>query len=96
MEEFILDAFDLTGLTFRTDAGRERVMRALEHARGLYEDMKLHGGSLSRDRLLAILLIGITDDLLRQKEINDENERGLLELVHRIDEMLSVGGIKKP
>ncbi len=92
MEEFILDAFDLTGLSFRTSAGKERVMKALDYAGGLYNELKVHGGSLTRDRLLAILLIGITDDLLQQREANARNEIGLSELLNSLDELLSDRG----
>ena len=92
MEEFILNAFDLTGLSFRTDAGKERVMQALDYAGGLYDELKVHGGSLSRDRLLAILLIGITDDLLQQREACARNEDRLSELLDSLDELLSGHG----
>ena len=56
MQEYILNAFDLVNVSFRTEAGNDRVRKAHEYAQSLYEELKVHGGNLTRDRLLAILL----------------------------------------
>ena len=85
MQEYILNAFDLVNVSFRTEAGDDRVQKAHEYAQSLYEELKVHGGNLTRDRLLAILLLGITDDLLQQKgKIEDLNTfiRSLLRKIH--------------
>lgn len=90
MQEYILNAFDLVNVSFRTEAGQERVHNAHEYAQSLYEELKVHGGNLTRDRLLAILLLGITDDLLQQKRTNVSSNDTLLYLLKKIDEAVSL------
>lgn len=85
MKEYILNAFDLVNITFQTEADQERVQDAFEYAQGLYENIKVHGGSISRDRLLAILLLGITDDLLQQKQCHVETIRRIENLLNTIN-----------
>ena len=67
MQEYNLNAFDLVNVSFKTEASGERVQKAHEYAQSLYEELKVHGGNLTRDRLLAILLLGITDDYCSKK-----------------------------
>jgi len=88
MQEYILNAFDLVNVSFRTGAGKERVQNAHAYAQSLYEELKVHGGSLTRDRLLAILLLGITDDLLQQKKNNASYDETLLNLLKKIDKTI--------
>lgn len=88
MQEYILNAFDLVNVSFRTEAGDDRVQKAHEYAQSLYEELKVHGGNLTRDRLLAILLLGITDDLLQQKGKLDDLNRSLLALLKKIDDCI--------
>ena len=86
MQEYILNVFDLVNVSFRTEAGNERVEKAHEYAQSLYEALKVHGGNLTRDRLLAILLLGITDDLLQQRKNNSSHDDTLLSLLKKIDD----------
>lgn len=88
MQEYILNAFDLVNVSFRTEAGDDRVQKAHEYAQSLYEELKVHGGNLTRDRLLAILLLGITDDLLQQKGKLDDLNSSLLALLKKIDDCI--------
>lgn len=88
MQEYILNAFDLVNVSFRTEAGDDRVQKAHEYAQSLYEELKVHGGNLTRDRLLAILLLGITDDLLQQKGKLDDLNSSLLSLLKKIDDCI--------
>lgn len=84
MQEYIFNAFDLTNLSFRTHADSERVQQACDYAEALYKELNVHGGP-GRDRLLAILLLGITDDLLQQKRNNVEMNTALLKMLEKIE-----------
>ncbi len=88
MQEYILNAFDLVNVSFRTEAGDDRVRKAHEYAQSLYEELKVHGGNLTRDRLLAILLLGITDDLLQQKGTIEDLNSSMRSLLKKIDDCI--------
>lgn len=88
MQEYILNAFDLVNVSFRTEAGDDRVQKAHEYAQSLYEELKVHGGNLTRDRLLAILLLGITDDLLQQKGTIEDLNTSIRSLLKKIDDCI--------
>ncbi len=88
MQEYILNAFDLVNVSFRTEAGDDRVQKAHEYAQSLYEELKVHGGNLTRDRLLAILLLGITDDLLQQKGKIEDLNTFIRSLLRKIDDCI--------
>lgn len=88
MQEYILNAFDLVNVSFRTEAGNDRVQKAHEYAQSLYEELKVHGGNLTRDRLLAILLLGITDDLLQQKGKVEELNSAVISMLKKIDDCI--------
>lgn len=85
MHSYNLNIFDLE-ISFKTDAGPERVDQASAYAENLYQGLKLHGQHLGRDKLLTILTIGITDDLLQLKEQLAVQERRIAELVQKIEE----------
>ncbi len=56
-------------ISFNSTADAERVRRATEFIQQSYDSLQFHGSQLGRDRLLAIIAIGIADDLLQlQKE----------------------------
>ena len=95
MQEYILNAFELVNVSFRTEAGKERVQNAHEYAQSLYEELKVHGGSLTRDRLLAILILGITDELLQQKQNSESHDETLLNLLKKIDEAVPLTSLPK-
>lgn len=88
MQEYILNIFDLVNVSFRTEADSERVKNAHEYAESLYKELRVHGGNLTRDRLLAILLLGITDALLQQRKETSFHEEKLKSLLHKIDDFL--------
>ena len=67
MQTYNLNIFGLE-VSFKTEAEPERVQKACAYAETLYEALKLHGSHLGRDRLLTILILGITDDLLQLKQ----------------------------
>ncbi len=95
MQEYILNAFDLVNISFRTDVGQERVSEAHIYAQNLYEKLNVHGGNLTKDRLLAILILGITDDLLQQKKNVAIKQDTLFNLLKKIDETLTFSEYSK-
>lgn len=84
MHNYSLNVFDLE-VTFRAEASPERVDEARAYAEKLYRDLKVHGIHLGRDRLLTILVLGITDDLLQMKQQLTEQEHRLSELLQCIE-----------
>lgn len=59
-------------LTFNAAADADRVEKAIAVIQGSYDNLQFQGNQLAKDKLLAILAIGIADDLLQiQKEYNE-------------------------
>ncbi len=57
-------------ITFKTKASEERLQKAAVFVNESYNSLQSHGSQVSRDRLLAILAVGLTDDLFElQKEV---------------------------
>lgn len=81
MHSYQLDVCDLK-VGFRTEAEPERVERARRYVEELYTQMKGQGGALNRDRLLAILLIGLADDVLQLREQYSKADGRLDELLN--------------
>ena len=84
MHSYNLNVFDLE-VTFKAEASHERVSDACAYAENLYRGLKVHGIHLGRDRLLTILVLGITDDLLQLKQQIKAQEHRLAELLHCIE-----------
>lgn len=84
MQTYNLNLFELE-VSFKTEAEPERVQKACAYAETLYEALKLHGSHLGRDRLLTILVLGITDDLLQLKQQTAERNKRLKNLLEFID-----------
>ncbi len=95
MREYILNVFDLSSLSFMTDVGQDRVNEAHAYAQNLYNKLGAQSGNLGKDRLLAILLLGITDELLQQKKNNALNQKTLFDLLKKIDETVSFSEYSK-
>jgi len=91
MQSYHLNVFDLQ-LSFRTKAGPERVEQARAYVENLYEQMKAHGGSLGKERLLAILLIGLADDLLQLQERSSLRDSKVDQLLQNLKENAPEGG----
>ncbi|MBQ4616503.1 MAG: cell division protein ZapA [Mailhella sp.] len=85
MNSYQLDVCDLK-LAFRTAAGPERVELARSYVDELYEQVKVHGGSLGRERLLAMLLVGLADDFLQLREQHRKADGRLDELLQSLKE----------
>lgn len=83
MNSYQLDVCDLK-VAFRTAAGAERVEHARKYVDDLYAQMKAHGSSLGRDRLLVMLLIGLADDFLQLREQRSRTDDRLDELLQSL------------
>ena len=85
MYSYNLNVFELD-ISFKTGADAQRVDQACAYAESLYQGLKLHGKHLGRDRLLAILTVGITDDFLQLTQKLAEKDQRIAELVQKIEE----------
>jgi len=95
MHSYHLNVFDLV-VAFRTEADAERVEKARSHAEELYQTLKFRGSHLGRDRLLTILVLGITDDLLQLRQQMAEQEKRLRVLLQRIEDQKRSGEESDP
>ena len=84
MRRYKLNVFDLD-VSFMTEADPVRVDKACAYAQEIYEGLKLHGNHLGRDRLLAIMILGIVDDLLQLKQHETDKNQRLADLLQSIE-----------
>ncbi len=82
-------------LPIRADADPERIERARQYVDDCYSRMKANGGQVSRERLLAMLLISMADDLLLLKEQNSRENSAIEEILQRVEEK-GFGGSSMP
>ena len=73
-------------ISFRTQADAERIAEAKRFVEEQYELLKNHGGQFSRDKLLTLLVLGATDDLLQSRRQLVMLEDRLFQLLQRIEE----------
>lgn len=66
-------------ITFHTSADAERVDNATSFIQQKFDSLQAHGSQIQREKLLLVLLIGITDDLLQIQKKQDE----MLEVVDK-------------
>ncbi|HJD97086.1 cell division protein ZapA [Mailhella massiliensis] len=85
MHSYHLDLCE-THVAFRTEAGPERVERAREYVEERYGRVKAQGGQYGRDRLMAMLLVSMADDLLELRERSDRTDSRLDELLQSLKE----------
>ena len=76
MHSYQLALCDLK-IAFRTEAAPERVERARKYVEEKYSRAREQGGQIGRDRLLAMLLISMADDLLELRSHNSQCESRL-------------------
>jgi cell division protein ZapA len=89
MPSYHLNVCDLQ-VSFRTEADTERVELARRYVEDRYSKVKAQGGhQLGRDRLLAILLISMADDILQIKDQNSRTDSRLDELLQSLKEISS-------
>ena len=92
MYSYNLNLFELE-ISFKTEADAQRVNQACAYVENLYQGLKLHGKHLGRDRLLTILVIGITDDLLQLTQKLADQDQRIAELVQKIEESKIAAGL---
>ncbi|WP_028574104.1 cell division protein ZapA [Desulfonatronovibrio hydrogenovorans] len=68
-------------LTFRTDAGPERVEQASKLLEERFAELEKRGSKLSKERLLVFLALSLADDYLH-------SDQRLAELQAKVDEQL--------
>lgn len=87
MHSYNIKVFDLD-VAFKTEADPTRVEQSCAYVEELYNVLKYHGGHLGRDRLLAILVLGIADDLLQLKQQATDKDTRLASLLQRIERVI--------
>lgn len=80
MNSYQLDMCELH-IAFKTEASAERVEQARAYVDTLYKDFKVSGSLLGKERILAILLIGIADEMLQLRNDHASAEARMEELL---------------
>jgi len=80
MNSYQLEMCDLH-IGFRTEASSDRVEQARAYVDTLYKDFKASGSLLGNERILAILLIGIADEMLQLRNERDSLDSRIAELL---------------
>ncbi len=87
MHSFQLNVLGLD-ISFRTDADPVRIEQAQAFVEKQYERLKSQGGQFGREKLLALLVLGVADDLLQtQQQLAEVDDRlaSLLKLIEKTD-----------
>ncbi len=85
MRSYTFNLFDDLEVSFRSEAELWQVKKACQYADSLYEQLKPQGSHLGRDKLLALLIVGIADDLLQLRQQHEQLEQRLHMLLQRIE-----------
>ena len=84
MQSFQLDICDMK-LSVRSDADPERMEKVQEYINEHYARFRAQSGSVVREKLLIMLLIGLADDFLQMKEQSSKEESKLDLILHRLE-----------
>lgn len=87
MHSFQLNVLGMD-ISFRTEADPARIEQAQVFVEKQYERLKNQGGQFGREKLLALLVLGVADDLLQtQQQLGDVETRlaHLLKLIEKTD-----------
>ncbi len=84
MPEYNINILDLD-LSFKTEAGPERVERAKVYLEKRFAELEKRGNKLSKERLLVFLALSLADDYLQCDERLVELQDKVDELVHKIN-----------
>ena len=87
MHSFQLNVLGMD-ISFRTEADPVRIEQAQVYVEKQYERLKNQGGQFGREKLLALLVLGVADDLLQtQQQLGDVETRlaRLLKLIEKTD-----------
>lgn len=88
MNSYQLEMCDLR-IGFRTEAPAERVEQARAYVDTLYKEFKASGSLLGSERILAILLIGIADEMLQLRGERESVDSRITELLAGLTEQES-------
>jgi cell division protein ZapA len=72
-------------LSFRTDAGSDRIDRAVALLEERYGALSERGRNISKEKLLIFLALGLADDFLQISEKVETTDSRLEGLLHKID-----------
>ncbi len=72
-------------LSFKTDAGPERVNSARDLVEQRYNMLKAGGKTLGKEKLLAFVALGLADDVLVSNQQLDELRERIGSLLNKID-----------
>lgn len=75
-------------VSFRTQADAERIAEAKLFVEEQYALLQKRGGQVSKEKLLTLLVLGATDDLLQSRRQTEMLERRLSSLLQRIEDSL--------
>lgn len=75
-------------VSFRTQADAERIAEAKLFVEEQYALLQKRGGQFSREKLLTLLVLGATDDLLQSRRQVEMLEQRLSSLLQRIEDSL--------
>lgn len=73
-------------ISFRAEAEPARIERALAFVEEQYQRLKNHGGQFGREQLLALLVLGVADDLLQSQQQLGDVEARITNLLKIIEE----------
>ncbi|NCC24449.1 MAG: cell division protein ZapA [Deltaproteobacteria bacterium] len=80
-------AFEILGvqLSFRTDASSDRIEKAVALLEERYGTLSERGRSISKEKLLIFLALGLADDLLQVTDKVKSTDSRIEGLLHRMD-----------
>ena len=86
MPSYTISILDLE-VTFRTDAGPERVERAKALLEDRYRKLNSEGRNLSKEKLLIYVALGLADDLILSFQKHSELEAKMSRLLTTINSL---------
>ena len=72
-------------LSFKTDAGSDRVKKAMALIEERFQELERRGRKLSKEKLLIYLALSLADDFLQTNEKIEGLEKALTKLLNRLD-----------
>lgn len=84
MPEYAINVLGLD-LSFKTDVAPERVHQAVDLIHRRYNELVERAGTMSKERLLTYLVLGLAGDYLHDQEKLQHQEEILRQLLSKID-----------
>ena len=73
-------------ISFSTEAGEDRVRRALAHLEERFDELDARGRTVGKEKLLTFLALSLADDLLESEKRLHQAHNRLAQLVAEIDD----------